>query len=1425
MKKLNVTFFLVLITLFTFGTIVESIGATVLKDLKVEYLKNPVGIDVSNPRFSWKMESTVRGAAQAAYQIIVSIDRDGGNTVWDSGKIDSDKSVHIKYGGNTLSPMTRYYWHVSVWDNNNSEIISTETAYFETGLMKTGWSNAKWLKAPSLIEASETEWLNITKYSLEMDFEIDSESVGPIFGATDERNFYMWQINIGKETNKTYLRPHSWQNGNPVCHAEIDITTKKNVQKGTVYKLKIEIDGKIAKTYIDDILVNEMQNPFNRDYGFGKIGFRANKGNADENGYFDNIKVIIEKNGENETVFSEDFSQPSNLHFTYGVIENERLFVKGGISMPIAWQKAQSANPVKFDLSMKMTVVSHGGGIIFSAQNTKSFYMWSVLVTDNNDNPTLRRHYFNGGSPSSSDVNIGNYIKKSQLINKEISIKIEVDNNVVKTYINNTLVDTYADGYGFLISGNIGFRAYKGNNSDEVVIYDDIIYTEYIDNQPVVKLSEDFDSDNTLFEGGEIVNIDGNAKLKVFSHSDATLLFDATLSEIDMFRTEFTLTKQISSAKIYSSALGVYDLFINGERVGHVSEGDNIVYDEFKPGWTDYTKTVFYSTYDVSSYIQQGQNVIGAHVSSGWWQGNIAHGKYGNVPLAFIAKLVIEYEDGTSEIIVSNTDDWLTSKEGPIKLGDIYNGESYDARKESDWTKFGFNTSTWKPTVLSNDFKGEIKAFVGPPVRVRPELQQLPVKITKYEGISKDGTTYGSINIKETYNSQSVISLKKGETAVYDMGQNMVGWVKFKVKGNSGTKMKIRFAEMLNDTGEASRANDDAGGTLYTAALRGARATLYYTLKGSSEGEVFNPSMTFFGFRYCDVIATEDIEIEWLTGEVVGTIAEEGSELSTSNPLINQLYSNIMWGQRGNFLSIPTDCPQRDERLGWTGDIQIFGHAAIYNADLSAFFHKWMGDMRDSQRSDGAYPDVAPHAWVGWGQAAWADAGIVIPWIVYLMYDNIGILEENYKSMEDYMNFLKAQAGDGYQYNGAGTNYGDWVAPVSTDRRYVSVCYYAYTALLMEKVSQALSKTANDSYAVKAKSYRLLYDKIKTEFQERYVYANGTLKEKTQTAYLLALKLDLLPSQDSRTKIISALRTLILTNANRLNTGFIGTGIINQTLSEVGLTDLAYNLLLQRNNPSWLYSVDQGATTIWERWDSYKKESGFNPSIGMNSFNHYAYGAVSEWMYRYMAGINPDENNVGFKHINFTPNPDFRTSFPAQQERITSVDATYDSYYGKVKSAWQIQSDGSVKYSIVVPANTTATVILPLNLENSEVLEGNKPLSETDGVISFKVEDTNVTIDLKSGSYVFSVARKNESSIRPTKKESNLHVYPNPVHDKLNIYSDTNIERTELYNIYGMKIYSANNVNAIAMNFLPDGIYYLFVDMETHDEIVKIIKK
>lgn len=800
-----------------------------------------------------------------------------------------------------------------------------------------------------------------------------------------------------------------------------------------------------------------------------------------------------------------------------------------------------------------------------------------------------------------------------------------------------------------------------------------------------------------------------------------------------MFRKAFTLSKPVREAKLYTSGLGIYDIFINGQRVGHIQPDGRIIYEELKPGWTDYRYRVFYSSHDVTTLLTYGANAIGAVVTSGWWAGVIARGVYGDAPLGFIAKLLVTYDDGTQETFVSDLT-WRSSQNGAVRAGDIYDGEIYDARLESAWTTASYDDSQWNDVETNTSFSGKIVAYTGGYIQQLTDKVQPLQKATVYKKSQSSGSNYGTISVVRNISS-APFSLTKGQAVILDFGQNIVGWVRLKVRGRSGNCLHIRFAEMLNDTGEKSRGNDGPGGSLYLANLRTAKAECFYTLAGKTGGEEYHTTTTFYGFRYCEIDPTEYVEILSCEALPISSSTEETGTLTTSNAQVNQLISNIQWGQRGNLLSVPTDCPQRDERLGWSGDTQVFCLTAMYNADTESFFRKWLQDMRDSQRNDGAYSTVAPYTNSRIGAAAWSDAGILVPWKVYQMYGNKQVLEENFAAMEKYMDWLATQTDGTYHYAGASTVYGDWLSYADTDARLIAVAYYAYDALIMSKIARAMSPLPIGTYARKAAAYETLYKNIRAEFRSRYLPANFSYA--SQTALLLALKFGLYEGETEKADFKRRLAQAISGNNYMLNTGFVGTGILNQTLSCFGLTDYAYDLLLQRNCPSWLYSVDQGATTIWERWNSYTRESGFGPA-SMNSFNHYAYGAVGEWMYRYMAGIEPDEADPGFHHFFLKPQPDRRSYLPGGQSPITSASATYQSRYGTITSAWSVSGENNLVYCCTVPVGTMATLHFPTENGETTVYENGEPADTAQGVTYVGYEDGCLVFELESGTYQFS---------------------------------------------------------------------------------------
>ncbi len=713
------------------------------------------------------------------------------------------------------------------------------------------------------------------------------------------------------------------------------------------------------------------------------------------------------------------------------------------------------------------------------------------------------------------------------------------------------------------------------------------------------------------------------------------------------YRKEFNTGKKIESARVYVTALGLYELYLNGKKVGD---------DLFTPGWTAYKKRIQYQTYDVTSYIQN-TNTIGAIVGDGWFRGNIGFRRqrayYGD-KIALLAQLKINYSDGTSETIITDNS-WKVST-GPILESDIYNGELYDARLEMNgWNTTDFTDSDWKTVAIIDHSKKLLVAPQGVPVKAVEEIK--PIK---------------------------QITTPKGEM-VFDMGQNMVGWVRIQLQGNKGDKVVLKFAEVL-----------DKEGNFYTDNLRAAKCTDTYILKG--EGiEIYEPRFTFHGFRFLKLEGlVKAPELDKITGVVIYSDMMPTGSFTCSEPLINQLQHNIQWGQKGNFLDVPTDCPQRDERLGWTGDAQVFAPTAAFNFDVAAFYTRWTKDLALDQLDNGIVPHVIPDVLNGaGGSTAWADAALVVPWETYLAYGDKRILEVQYPSMKKWVDYMTSRAGEDYLWTGD-THYGDWLAfattrsdypGATTEKDLIATAYYKYSSGLLAKIAGLIGKDDD------ARKYTELSGNIKKAFQKEFVTPAGRLVSNTQTAYCLAIAFDLL-SEDLIPKAVNYLAEDVK-KMKHLTTGFVGTPLLCETLSSHGYEDLAFMLLNRKEYPSWLYPVTQGATTIWERWDGQKPDGTFQ-SVGMNSFNHYAYGAIGEWMYTYIAGIKINEFHPGYKHFYLAPHPG---------GGLTNASAEHISMYGKISSSWKIEGE-NVICDFEIPANTTATVILPGSNEKKELGSG-----------------------------------------------------------------------------------------------------------------------
>ena len=726
--------------------------------------------------------------------------------------------------------------------------------------------------------------------------------------------------------------------------------------------------------------------------------------------------------------------------------------------------------------------------------------------------------------------------------------------------------------------------------------------------------------------------------------------------------------KAVKSAKWMTAGLGVYELYLNGMRVGD---------DFLKPGFTHVRKTRRSFTYDVTKMIKTvaGEaNWFAAEVSAGWWRDQIV--AYAGKKSAFRGVIEFTYEDGTKEFVGTKANEWHGALDGPVKHAGIFDGEEYDARK----TNAARNPmGKWSSTGCerNDEFKGEILPSEGAEIVLRRDLAI----------------------------RRGPFVVKPGETLVVDFGQNCAAVPAFEFDAPCGTVLTALPGEMLNDADKGQRGSDGPKGSVYRENLRNAKngMRIVYTF-GADVGTVsYHPSFTFFGYRYLSITATDEVKIKSVVSVPVTSITKEmeiGS-LETGDAAVNKFISNVRWGQLSNYLSVPTDCPQRNERLGWMADTQVFCEAGAFNADTRSFFHKWTRDVRDSVDAEGGYPSVAPWAQYGndcW-KLGWADAGVIVPWTVWKMFGDATIVAENFEAMARYVRRLDATKYDlepkiGYNYadwlsyekfESCGNDFGSWGKwgkdPDALNyRRYLAACYWLHDARLMVQMAKAIGRGADATWFQGSADRALAY------IRGRFLEKDGLLLKpmrNLQTACVFALRFGIVEG-DAKAATLAILKDSIASHDGCLQTGFLGTSFLMDALSECGETELCYSLLLNRKCPSWLYSVDQGATTIWERWNSYTKDRGFGP-VGMNSFNHYAYGQVLGWMYRNIGGIAPDVNAPGFRIIIMKPLPD---------KRLGSAKAEYKSAAGLVKSAWRYEGDKWI-WDFSIPEGAMAEVTLP----------------------------------------------------------------------------------------------------------------------------------
>lgn len=752
---------------------------------------------------------------------------------------------------------------------------------------------------------------------------------------------------------------------------------------------------------------------------------------------------------------------------------------------------------------------------------------------------------------------------------------------------------------------------------------------------------------------------------------------------VAMFRKNFTLKGEIQQARLYASARGLYALELNGKPVGD---------QELTPGWTSYDHRIQYQTYDVTELVAAGDNAIGALLADGWFRGHLGwdgkHNLYGD-QTALIAQLHIRFTDG-SELVIASDDTWRVTTEGPYRMADLYDGEIYDARREiPDWSRPGFDDSDWP---LAARFDGKSVALVapeGPPVR----------KI-------------------ETRRPVAIATAPNGEILV-DMGQNLVGWVRLQITGPAGTEVVLRHAEVL-----------DPEGNLYTENLRSADATNRYILAGNG-AEIYEPRFTFQGFRYVGISGyAGELTPDDITAVVVHSAMDTTGHWHSSNDLLNQLYHNIVWGQKGNFLDVPTDCPQRDERLGWTGDAQVFVPTAAFNMDVSGFFAKWLRDLALDQKDSGSVPHVIPNILEegSQGTAGWADAATVVPWTLYQAYGDERLLRQQYTSMKSWVDYVANNAGADLIWR-PGAQFGDWLAPelkhhpqlppyrARTETDLIGTAYFAHSADIVAQAAEVLGKKAD------ARRYRQLFEAVRRAFQAEFVTASSRLVYDTQTAYVLALAFDLLPAKD-RSRAAAHLAADVAAQGNHLTTGFLGTPDLTRVLSRYGQSATAYRLLTQTSYPSWLYPVTFGATTIWERWDAIRSDGTFQDPA-MTSFNHYAYGAVGRWMVNTVAGL--DAASPGYRQLLIHPIPG---------GKLTHAEASLQTPYGLASSSWKL-SGPRFTLDVEIPANTHATVILPLAAA-TDVQESGSDLRGASGISRIERVGKDVKLIAGAGKYRFS---------------------------------------------------------------------------------------
>jgi alpha-L-rhamnosidase len=894
------------------------------------------------------------------------------------------------------------------------------------------------------------------------------------------------------------------------------------------------------------------------------------------------------------------------------------------------------------------------------------------------------------------------------------------------------------DFIAFPVVADIGFHV----PSDQIASFTDFQISNYRSPSNILaKATPTAENPAGIFTSDKVA-VDGAFYKVNGNKSGVFITADPSINSAPMLRTSFTTSKKkIVKARLYVTARGIYDFYINGSLVTN---------DHFNPGLTQYTKTHFYQTFDVTKLMSQGVNAMGAIMAEGWWSGGATYmGHFWNFfgdRQSLLAKLVITYNGGETEAIVTHPATWKYFNNGPVIYGSFFQGEVYDASKEylvKDWSTAAYNDSRWKPAVEVS-LEGHISRDNGININ-----HNMPV-VDNYTGFSLIGQFGPAVKEVDDVEAQAVEAVRPG-VYVYDMGQNMVGVPEIRLSGVApGKKIILRYAEAkYPDLPEYH----DHSGMMMLENIRAAMAQDIYITRGGEE--TIKPRFTSHGYRYVEITGIDSLlPLNAIKGTVLSSIDKITASYRTSNEKVNRLWENIKWSTLGNFLFIPTDCPQRNERLGWSGDISVFARTASYMGDLPQFFRRHMIAMRNTQSVDGRFSDVAPLGG-GFGGVLWGSAGITVAWESYQQYGDKEMISEHYDAMASYIDYIVKKNIDpstnvlAQEHPTFWGNLGDWLGPEQekNDNTLLWEAYFIFDLGIMQKLAAALGKKDDES------KFARLYAERKKFFNEKYIdnetrktIHSGFRQHKTidlkpgdlmdtQASYVLPLAFDIIQSDYKEDVVQNFVQTLTRERAGddnklyppySLMTGFIGTAWINKALSDNGHTEEAYRLLQQTSYPSWLYPVEQGATTIWERLNSFTHTNGFGGNNGMNSFNHYSFGAVGAWMYNYSLGIDRDENSPGFQHFNLHPEPD-----PTGQ--MLFAGGHYESMYGRIESAWEKSVDG-FDYHFTVPSNTTATLYL-ISASSDNIFENGKLLKSSRGVKYLGSDGERQTFKLSAGHY------------------------------------------------------------------------------------------